>query len=471
MAGGESSTNRAIDIRAKFIEACGTSNGLAIGDAITEAVWQLEDVSRAGSALGQKRSTASRVREVLVSTKEWGLPETVDRLLDRADSDRRWSSLVGSRMARRCLLVCRSTYENTARAVLRYRSELPDETLLAAARWRAYATWKTNLPRYNYWAFARGKHTEVARLGRGIARALRSGLGAISRDIADGGRMRHAELLRQCDAISASLAASLVAYDALRDRVGMRSVCVGNEFDFGDRLFVMASKRDGLGSVALAHGIFDYHYREVPVLADALVVWGGASARFVLESGCTAPEKVLVVRPEFEKGSVQPTRTPNRVVVFTQPVRFSPVAHVGYENGVRELCVRLHRAGVAVALKPHPLEGGDAWRGTDAEILPRNMPVAAALSECVAAVTLDSTCVIDAVRAGVPVIGMGWCASLYGDRFASEGWLQRSSTPSDAVEGILAIMAGSVATGGRSDPFEGERAGDRERLRRLLRAG
>lgn len=457
---------RAGDLAARFAEACPDVDGLAVGQVVAEAVWHLGLAP--ATASGRRWSRLAPAFDVLRAAREWGWREGADRLLDRFDPSHSWGAgWLPRAEAGPVDLLCTSTYENTARAMLRYASHFPRRPALAAWRFRAARAWEDagGPGAFGIASFLAGRARASRDRSARIAVSLRQGLAAIRPTVA-GDERKEAERLGTLleGPIARAVGGFTVAFEKALDSLGPRAVAVGNEFAYTDRAALLIARRAGLQTVAFAHGIFDHHYRDLPVLADLFVTWGGASARFVRESGVSDPARVAAIRPEWSVPAPAPARS--NVVVFSQPVQFSRVDTSGYHQGVRRVCEILHATGRHVFLKPHPLEDVSVWKGIAAEVLGRTVSAAALLRQAGAALLLDSSVVVDALLARVPVVGIGWCDSVYGERFEREGWMRRARTPEEAAECIRAIVGFERDT---ADPFSGEGAGDGERLRALLR--
>lgn len=457
------------DLCQRFAESCPAVAGIQVGEAVSEAIWYLGKES-SGVTAARPRSVGRKLRaaaDLARAAGEWGWREVVDGLVDRQDP----SHAFGARFLKPSTvehadLLCTSTYENTARAVLRYTSELPARTVLGASRWRAESEWKAaGASAFNLASLLRGEGRAVRARAVKMAASFSVGLRAIEGQVRGDRREALGALSASLEgAIASGLAGFTIALEKAIARYSPGALAVGNEFAFTDRAALLLARREGLATVAFAHGIFDCHYVDIPVLADLFVAWGSASERYLLESGLSSPNRVVSVRPVWE--SPRPQEGPRkRVVVFTQPVRFSGVTPDNYGEGVRSLCRLLAQSEVEVVLKPHPLEQVSEWRGVAAKVVGRRTGLAEVLDGAFAAVLLDSSVIVDVLLTGVPAVGIGWCDSAYGARFEREGWMVRCSSPEEGAERLLEMRRGPRAV---ADPLAGETPGGRERLRATL---
>lgn len=446
-------------------------HGVSFGEVVIEAIQSLgtEDSPR-------EEATRSRFRQrmslLLGAARGRGLREVADRLLDRLDPPRRWSGILGRRpQVSSAQVLCTSSYENTARAILLYDDYLPPATVLAWTRWGAGRRWRDLRTDSDFclWSLLKWDQAEIRRTASLIQASYAAGLRAIRSLLPPTGNGKIDALERHLfDFVAPEIAAFRVAFLRAMERWEPRVILVGNEFAFTDRTALLLAKAQGLRSLAFAHGIFDSHYLDTCVLADHFVAWGRETAEFLLESGLTAPERVFVVRPRWTVGQRKEARR-DSVAIFTQPVRYHRIGTGGYREGILELCARLRRRGVRVLIKPHPMECRREWETSGAQVLEAGTPPADALGSSFAAVLLDSTVVVDALLFPVPVVGIGWCESVYGKRMESAGWLRVAKTPQEAETLILTARETGYREKHLPDPFEGDRDEDREKLRTLLR--
>jgi hypothetical protein len=374
----------------------------------------------------------ARARHYARLPRHFSAAQLQEICLDKYDPAYRWRARFADRVqpASQPVVLIPSAYTNVSRVASAYARLLPDQPFLLVSTRRSATLF--DLPP-NVQIRPLGAYAETSSPGPERDEILEKWR-KLSAGLRSDSDLKLLQQLGMFDGFPAAFAQGLAVRNAWRSVLEREPVCAvlcGDDTNVNTRLPVSLAARRGLPTLDFHHGAMDGYYLVKQLPCDLYLAKTELERDYLLRVCGIAPDKVVVGAPLPARNVSSSSRnaTKDEPSRRTSLVFFSePYENIGmrteevYRELLPALCRLARETGRGVVLKLHPFESASARSEIVRSVLTpadRKMLTVVSgplsddlLSRTWAAITVESTTVLDCAVRGIPCFLCEWLAFL-----------------------------------------------------------